>query len=599
MSSLVNEHVHPVVDENSDGIFVIDPVSRKITLEVDGTPVYFGGPVIVKGDINSERLTFKIPKVIEGHDMSSCDTVRIHYITINPETSAQYPDVYDVLKKDITPDGNDYLRFSWLIDQYVTRYASPVSFVVQFACTRAVTVGEEQKLVYDYSWSTVPYTELNVSDGFTNNKSEDADAFVDQYNSIVTQWHNEIEEAIARADARTGPDGKSAYQVAVDNGFDGSEQEWVETLATSYVECLKGRTITQAEFDALSEEEQNREGYVYVIKDAEIHVDTADHATTADTATNAIHATTADTATNANHATTADTADSAEYAMAAQNAHHADDAVDYTEQGGIADAFNAIPNTYSKKTHSHTEFDEIAQAFESVYEFRDDHADRIQELENNASSGTADAAPIEAYSTRSNTLEIEYTTGAYNPATNKHTVNPQTVTYPPEGMPYRGEITYTNVEITSVTFSDSHTKDGEYIQATLSEDGKSYTISIGGVSTNRYQDTSCTAIISYKETSYGNPFHISSSEETEVNVSSNRTYLAIRRPYSSPDEYFETATIYIGDRTIGGYTQPSCLSTPFSDGSRIVIHRSGSWYAYGIDSSGNRTNINYLTLIEL
>lgn len=37
-------------------------------------------------------------------------------------------------------------------------------------------------------------------------------------------------EQIQTINGKDGADGKSAYQVAVDNGFDGTEAEWLETL---------------------------------------------------------------------------------------------------------------------------------------------------------------------------------------------------------------------------------------------------------------------------------------------------------------------------------------------------------------------------------
>ena len=44
---------------------------------------------------------------------------------------------------------------------------------------------------------------------------------------------NKIEQGIADAHAivaKPGKDGKSAYQIAVDNGFEGSESEWLASL---------------------------------------------------------------------------------------------------------------------------------------------------------------------------------------------------------------------------------------------------------------------------------------------------------------------------------------------------------------------------------
>lgn len=51
--------------------------------------------------------------------------------------------------------------------------------------------------------------------------------------SISAENLNKIEQGIADAHAivaTPGDDGKSAYQVAVDNGFEGSEPEWLVSL---------------------------------------------------------------------------------------------------------------------------------------------------------------------------------------------------------------------------------------------------------------------------------------------------------------------------------------------------------------------------------
>lgn len=68
--------------------------------------------------------------------------------------------------------------------------------------------------------------------------------------------------------------GQTAYELAVENGYEGTEEEWLDSLG--YDSWLKGKAITQAEYDALPESEKNKSGFLYVIKDAESHVDTAD-----------------------------------------------------------------------------------------------------------------------------------------------------------------------------------------------------------------------------------------------------------------------------------------------------------------------------------
>jgi hypothetical protein len=105
-----------------------------------------------------------------------------------------------------------------------------------------------------------------------------------------------------------GQDGKSAFEIAVDHGFEGDEAAWLESLkgkdgangeggnvdvsglATKEelqaVEDMLGgkalRYVTQAEYDVLSEEEKNNDAIVWNITDAEkdgADVDLSEYAT--------------------------------------------------------------------------------------------------------------------------------------------------------------------------------------------------------------------------------------------------------------------------------------------------------------------------------
>ena len=71
----------------------------------------------------------------------------------------------------------------------------------------------------------------------------------------------------------TTSNGENAYQLAVKRGYQGTEEEWLEHLG--YETWLKGKAVTQEEYDALPDEEKYKSGFMYVIKDAEIDVDTA------------------------------------------------------------------------------------------------------------------------------------------------------------------------------------------------------------------------------------------------------------------------------------------------------------------------------------
>lgn len=59
------------------------------------------------------------------------------------------------------------------------------------------------------------------------------------FNAEMGAVEQELNEALAKAkesgefDGKDGADGKSAYQIALDNGFEGTEQEWLESLKGS------------------------------------------------------------------------------------------------------------------------------------------------------------------------------------------------------------------------------------------------------------------------------------------------------------------------------------------------------------------------------
>ena len=68
--------------------------------------------------------------------------------------------------------------------------------------------------------------------------------------------------------------GENAYQLAVKRGYNGTEEEWLEHLG--YETWLKGKAVTQEEYDALPDDEKYKSGFMYVIKDAEINANSAD-----------------------------------------------------------------------------------------------------------------------------------------------------------------------------------------------------------------------------------------------------------------------------------------------------------------------------------
>ena len=162
--------IHDVID--SDVRFLIDPAKRTISNQ-NSTKL-----ILIQGDHNSERFSFEIPRTVEGHDMSLCNVIRIHYINTCSKTRSTSCDIYepDDMTVSTGSTGNtEVVHFSWLIANTATVYAGSLAFAIEFQCV----VGD--KIVY--SWHTAPNTTITISDGISN-----TEAIVEDYSDILTTW---------------------------------------------------------------------------------------------------------------------------------------------------------------------------------------------------------------------------------------------------------------------------------------------------------------------------------------------------------------------------------------------------------------------------
>lgn len=164
-------HNHALTDSNAR--YIIDPVTRTMRTENDQ-------PVVIQFDHDSERLTFELPRYIDGHDATLCDKVRVHYINVDTVTKDQYRGLYDVRDLQVSPDDPEKAICSWVISRNATQYVGSLSFILRLACTD--DDGEEV-----YGWSTAKYASLYVSEGINND-----DAIVEEYADILTQWQREL-----------------------------------------------------------------------------------------------------------------------------------------------------------------------------------------------------------------------------------------------------------------------------------------------------------------------------------------------------------------------------------------------------------------------
>lgn len=164
-------HLHIVHD--SDAHFTIDPITRVIINESKKATV-------IQHDHNSEQFTFSIPKV-EGHDMSACNRVEIHYINIDAtDKTKKATGVYEADDLKTSSDGSGNVTFSWLLSRNATQYAGSLNFLIRFAC---ITDGVEE-----YAWNTAIFQSITVGSGMYNGGEE----VIEPYLDVIAQWKNDL-----------------------------------------------------------------------------------------------------------------------------------------------------------------------------------------------------------------------------------------------------------------------------------------------------------------------------------------------------------------------------------------------------------------------
>ena len=252
------EHKHQVND--LDNHFIIDGITRLVKNETETKSM------LVQYDHNSERFTFKVPRHVEEHDLTLCNSVRVHYINIDKNRRLDSKGVYTVEDLAVCPEDDDYVICSWLISNNATKFAGSLHFVVQFACI------EEDKVLY--SWNTAKYTGVTIQDGL-----DSGEAIVEEYNDVLTEWKNQLESSQLKTLEQT-------TFSTVDNG----ENVWTATFGDGRTQELKVRngstglvgsirTISdsplhffvgsQEEYDALSDKQ--KQNLFAIIADEDYH----------------------------------------------------------------------------------------------------------------------------------------------------------------------------------------------------------------------------------------------------------------------------------------------------------------------------------------
>ena len=168
-------HIHPVYD--TDKHFSINPVTRAVKNESKQKIT------LIQGDHNSERFTFDIPRYIEGHDMSLCNKVEVHFMNISSDKKEKRSDVYTVDDLQISPEDDSVVVCSWLISQSATRLAGSLNFLLNYSCTEGTRL--------DYAWHSDVNKDVSVSDGINAGETLET-----EYVDIIEQWQASVVQQI-------------------------------------------------------------------------------------------------------------------------------------------------------------------------------------------------------------------------------------------------------------------------------------------------------------------------------------------------------------------------------------------------------------------
>lgn len=155
-----------IIDDGK--VFVIDKDTKEISGEM----------LIISQFMNkSERVTLKMPRYIEGHDMLLCNYVTIHYDNVSTDRESVNSDVYEVGDLKLKEGTDDVLTFTWLITSNATQLVGTVEISVHFDClTDGVSV---------YSWGTTVSRLIRILESKNNSPSVIAN------NSDILQQHTD------------------------------------------------------------------------------------------------------------------------------------------------------------------------------------------------------------------------------------------------------------------------------------------------------------------------------------------------------------------------------------------------------------------------
>ena len=176
----MNERSHIHTDDiivDADVHFTIDTTTRTISNQnADNVNKKL---TIMQYDNRSERYSFDIDRMIDGHDLTLCNRVQIHYINIGTNRQKNVG-LYLVDDVHVNEQDKDKLTFTWLISQNATLLSGTLNFLVSFECVDGDSIL--------YRWSTAVCNIIQITAGMDNDNT-----IVELYTDELLTWQNAIE----------------------------------------------------------------------------------------------------------------------------------------------------------------------------------------------------------------------------------------------------------------------------------------------------------------------------------------------------------------------------------------------------------------------
>lgn len=172
MTETSHTHTDDIIVD-ADEHFTIDTVTRLISSTTNKKLS------IMQYDNRSERYSFDVDRIIDGHDLLDCNRIQIHFINIGSDRS-KHPGLYLVDDAQVMTSDNNKITFTWLVSNDATMYDGILSFLVSFECVN------EGKVLY--RWSSSIFKQIQITAGLDNDG-----CVMEMYADELLAWQNSME----------------------------------------------------------------------------------------------------------------------------------------------------------------------------------------------------------------------------------------------------------------------------------------------------------------------------------------------------------------------------------------------------------------------